>query len=64
MATHEERLPALGQPAEEPTPVGDDDFAGEHDATVVDQKITAHRESDPEPETSQGWSGMDGDGVP
>jgi hypothetical protein len=64
MTQHEERLPALGQPVEEPTPEGDDDFAGEHDSTVVDQSISADRESDKEPESPGGWSGMDHDGPP
>jgi hypothetical protein len=64
MTTHEEHLPALGRPVEEPTPEGDHDFADEHDSTVVDQRITAHRESDPEPESPDGWSGMDKDGAP
>jgi hypothetical protein len=64
MTMHEERLPALGQPAEEPTPEGDHDFAGEHDSTVVDQDVTAGRESDKEPESPDGWSGMDQDGAP
>jgi hypothetical protein len=59
-----ERLPALGQPVEEPTPEGDNDFAGEHDSTVVDDDVMGRRESDPEPESPGGWSGMDTDGPP
>ncbi len=59
-----ERLPALGQPVEEPTPEGDNDFAGEHDSTVVDDDVMGRRESNPEPESPGGWSGMDADGPP
>ena len=36
MTDRNEGLPALGTPDEEPVPDGDGDFAGEHDATVVD----------------------------
>jgi hypothetical protein len=63
MTPNEERLPALGQPVEEPTPEGDDDFAGEHDATVVDQGITSNSDAR-ETESPDGWSGMDSDGPP
>ena len=63
MNQREERLPALGQPVEEPTPEGDDDFAGEHDATAVDKKITAGG-GPGEAESPHGWSGMDHDGPP
>ena len=60
MSQHKEHLPALGQPVEEPVPEGDNDFAGEHDATVVDQEITAGG-STGEAESPKGWSGMDHD---
>jgi hypothetical protein len=58
MSQREERLPALGQPVEQPEPEGDNDFAGEHDATVVDQEITAGKGRGEE-ESPHGWSGMD-----
>jgi hypothetical protein len=58
MTDHNEGLPALGTPDEEPTPEGDHDFAGEHDATVVDQDVTADRDAS-EPESPDGWSGLD-----
>lgn len=64
MSQRQEHLPALGQPVEEPVPEGDNDFAGEHDSTVVDQEITAGREHGKEPESPKGWSGMDQDGPP
>ena len=63
MTQHEERLPALGQPVEQPEPEGDNDFAGEHDSTVVDKGITAGTDAH-ETESPDGWSGMDGDGPP
>ncbi len=59
MSQEHERLPALGQPVEEPTPDGDHDFAGEHDATAVDQDITAGQDSDAEEESPAGSSGFE-----
>ncbi len=60
MTQREERLPALGQPVEEPTPEGDDDFAGEHDSTAVDDDIMAgHEDGKREPESPRGWSGLE-----
>jgi hypothetical protein len=44
MTDRNEGLPALGTPDEQPTPDGDDDFANEHDATAVDQDVTADRD--------------------
>jgi hypothetical protein len=64
MPDNDERLPALGQPVEEPTPEGDDDFAGEHDATAVDQRITSGSGGADESESPEGWSGLDRDGPP
>ncbi len=61
MTPPEERLPALGQPVEAPEPEGDNDFAGEHDTTAVDDTITARRDTDREPESPSGWAGMDAD---
>ena len=58
MTDRNEGLPALGTPDEEPAPEGDADFAGEHDATTVDQDVTAGRGVG-EPESPQGWSGLD-----
>jgi hypothetical protein len=59
MTQREERLPALGQPVEEPVPEGDNDFAGEHDSTTVDHDVTSGRDSDRESESPNGWSGME-----
>lgn len=64
MSQRQERLPALGQPAEEPVPEGDHDFAGEHDSTAVDDRITAGQDKSREAESPHGWSGMDDDGPP
>jgi len=48
-------------------PIGDpddqQDFAGEHDSTAVDQDVTANRD-EAEPESPEGWSGLDDDGPP
>jgi len=58
-----EPLEALGQPVEGAGPEGDDDFAGEHDATAVDKDVTSGDGAD-EPESPDGWSGLDRDGPP
>ena len=63
MTQHEERLPALGQPAEKPVPEGDNDFAGEHDSTTVDDDVMTG-ESDRETESPGGWSGLEREGPP
>jgi hypothetical protein len=55
----QERLPALGQPVEEPTPEGEHDFAGEHDSTAVDRDIVAGRDGSTEEESPEGWSGLE-----
>jgi hypothetical protein len=57
MTERDGELPALGTPDEQPTP-DNDDFAGEHDATTVDQDVTADRTVG-EPESPRGWSGLD-----
>ena len=57
MTERDGELPALGTPDEHAAP-DDDDFAGEHDATTVDQDVTADRNVG-EPESSGGWSGLD-----
>ena len=54
-----EKLEALGQPVEEPSPEGDDDFAGEHDSTAVDKDVLDGGKG--ESESPSGWSGMDHD---
>jgi hypothetical protein len=41
----------------------DSDFADEHNATAVDEDITAGRDSGEE-ESPGGWDGMDKDGAP
>ncbi|HEU5107226.1 MAG TPA: hypothetical protein VFT95_01480 [Micromonosporaceae bacterium] len=53
MTDREERLPALGDPVDEP------DIAGEHEDTAVDKAIVAGDEDDREPESPRGWSGAD-----
>jgi hypothetical protein len=63
MTDREERLPALATPEEQPTPEDDHDFAGEHDATAVDQEVTADRDVG-EPESPDGWSGLDREPLP
>ena len=62
MSERQEQLPALGQPAGEPVPEAEQDFAGEHDSTAVDDRITAGQ--DRSGESPHGWSGMDHDGPP
>jgi hypothetical protein len=63
MTDRNEGLPALGTPDEQPTPEGDDDFASEHDATAVDQDVTADRDVG-EPESPDGWAGPDQEPLP
>ncbi|HEY7273531.1 MAG TPA: hypothetical protein VH502_12425 [Actinoplanes sp.] len=63
MTDRDEGLPALGTPDEQPAPEGDDDFAGEHDATAVDQDVTAGRDVG-ETESPDGWSGLDREPLP
>ena len=63
MPHHQEKLPALGQPAEQPEPDGDTDFAGEHDSTTVSDDVMTDR-SDGEPESPGGWSGLEREGPP
>ena len=58
-----EKLEPLGQPVEEPSPEGEHDFAGEHDATAVDKDITDGKGVG-ESESPEGWSGLDRDGPP
>ncbi len=49
-------------------PIGDpdeqEDFAGEHATTTVDEDVAADQDDDAEPETPQGWSGLDTEGPP
>jgi hypothetical protein len=59
-----ERVPALGQPADDEPPERDPDFSAEHDTTAVDRNITAGRQHDGEPESPDGWSGLEDDGPP
>ncbi|WP_164842552.1 hypothetical protein [Actinoplanes solisilvae] len=48
-------------------PIGDpdeqEDFASEHDATAVDEDVTAGRYDD-EPESPKGWAGLESEGPP
>ena len=48
----------IGDPSEP-----DPDFAGEHSDTTVDPDIEAGRDDD-EPESPDGWSGLESDGPP
>jgi hypothetical protein len=67
------RIPALGQPPLDPDndpnagrepddtgqePDGDPDFASEHEETAVDEAIITGADTDREPESPRGWSGM------
>jgi hypothetical protein len=58
----------LGQPPSErddpdqPTDApSDPDFAGEHEDTAVDKRITSGTDDDSEPESPAGWSGLEPD---
>jgi hypothetical protein len=57
----DERLPAIGHPGEQPdeTPPRDEqqDFAGEHADTAVDEDIVTG--ADGEEESPHGWSGLE-----
>lgn len=54
-----ERIPALGQPPEGPDTTPEPDFANEHEWTAVDREIlTGEDEDEREPESPEGWSGM------
>jgi hypothetical protein len=51
-------IEALGDPPSAPNPVGDPDFAEEHEETAVDEDIiTGEDEGRREPEASRGWAG-------
>jgi hypothetical protein len=60
-AEQREELPALGQPAGDPsdTATDDPDIAGEHEDTAVDKRIITGSEARREPESPDGWAGMD-----
>lgn len=55
-----EHVAALGQPPEGRDTTPDPDFAGEHEATAVDEDIITgdEDEEEREPESPHGWSGM------
>ncbi|MBO4205512.1 hypothetical protein [Micromonospora echinofusca] len=56
---HHEHLAALGQPPAAPDPDADPDFANEHEETAVaSDVITGEDEDEREPESPQGWAGM------
>ncbi|GIM96982.1 hypothetical protein [Paractinoplanes toevensis] len=44
-------------------PDDDQDFAEEHEQTTVDPAVSSG-EDDGEPESPEGWDGLDGDGPP
>ncbi|GAB3986937.1 hypothetical protein V1634_05095 [Plantactinospora veratri] len=52
------RLAPLGQPPGETDPQGDPDFTAEHDKTAVDEEIITDSDTEREPESPRGWSGM------
>jgi hypothetical protein len=54
-----QRKPALGQPAGGADPDGDPDFADEHDDTAVAEDILIGDDTDREPESPRGWSGLE-----
>ncbi|HEY8534618.1 MAG TPA: hypothetical protein VIL44_12265 [Micromonospora sp.] len=58
MTERQRPLPALGEPDAQPLPDGDNDFAGEHDNTAVDESILTGTD-DREPESPRGWSGLE-----
>ena len=49
-------------------PIGDpdeqEDFAGEHAGTAVDEDVTSGQDDDAEPESPKGWAGLEKDGPP
>ncbi|MBL7260403.1 hypothetical protein [Paractinoplanes lichenicola] len=49
-------------------PIGDpdeqEDFAGEHSDTAVDKDVTADQDDDAEPESPDGWGGLEPEGPP
>lgn len=54
----QDRLAPLGQPAEDTDPDDEPDFAGEHDKTAVAEDIITDTDTEREPESPRGWSGM------
>ncbi|MFY1687516.1 hypothetical protein [Plantactinospora sp. WMMB782] len=52
------RLAPLGQAPGETDPQGDPDFTNEHDKTAVDEEIITDSDTEREPESPRGWSGM------
>jgi hypothetical protein len=56
----EQNQPALGQPLQGQPEQDDEqsDFAEEHQQTAVDEEIITGEDTDREPESPQGWSGM------
>ncbi|GAB2596556.1 hypothetical protein Aab01nite_71860 [Paractinoplanes abujensis] len=49
-------------------PIGDpdeqEDFAGEHSDTTVDEDVSAGQDDDAEPESPEGWAGLEREGPP
>jgi hypothetical protein len=60
--TQQEHLEAFGDPDPDDLDL-DTDFATEHQDTAVDSDITAGRDSK-EPESPEGWDGLDQEGTP
>ncbi|MEO3929554.1 hypothetical protein ACQEVC_16325 [Plantactinospora sp. CA-294935] len=52
------RLAPLGQAPGDTEPRDDPDFTAEHDKTAVDEEIITGSDTEREPESPRGWSGM------
>lgn len=59
--TDRDSRPPLGQSPRQTDPEGDPDFAEEHDNTAVSDEITSRRDTEREPESPEGWSGLEPD---
>lgn len=62
MTDRDSQRPALAQPAGQTQPEGGDpDFAEEHEETAVDEDIITGQDTDREPESPEGWAGLEPD---
>jgi hypothetical protein len=52
------RREPMGQPAGQTAPEDEPDFAAEHDKTAVAEDIITDTDTEREPESPRGWSGM------
>lgn len=55
---HPDRLAPLGQAPGETEPADEADFTTEHDKTAVAEDIITDTDTEREPESPRGWSGM------